>query len=98
MPVGTAFKYQQLGISNKEYGAAAKAIERLITPKKIKRISTGIFYKPPKTLFGMLQPEEEKLLRPYLFIGDTRIAYITGTALYNINHTGCQRHKGCKQS
>jgi hypothetical protein len=83
MPVGTAFKYQQLGISNKEYGAAAKAIERLITKKEIKRISTGIFYKPKKTLFGMLQPGEEELLRPYLFIGDTRIAYITGTALYN---------------
>lgn len=83
MPVGTAFKYQQLGLSSKEYGAAAKAIERLITQNKIKRISTGVFYKPQKTLFGELRPGEEELLRPYLFVGNTRIAYITGTALYN---------------
>ena len=83
MPVGTAFKYQQLCISNKEYGAAAKAIERLIAKKIIKRISTGVFYKPQKTLFGELKPREEELLRPYMFIGDKRIAYITGTALYN---------------
>ena len=83
IPFGTTFKYQQLGISNKEYGAAAKAIERLIGGKKIKRISTGIFYKPKETLFGELSPGEEERLRPYLFIGDNRIAYITGTALYN---------------
>lgn len=83
MPAGITFKYQQLGILKKEYCAAAKAIERLIAQKKIKRISTGVFYKPKKSLFGLLQPGEEELLRPYLFIGDTRIAYITGTALYN---------------
>ncbi len=83
MPVGTTFKYQQLGISNKEYSAAAKAIERLIAKKNIKRISTGVFYKPKKTVFGELKPREEELLRPYLFNGDKRIAYMTGTALYN---------------
>lgn len=80
---GTTFKYQELGISNNEYGAAAKAIERLITEKKINRISTGVFYKPRKTVLGELKPGEEDLLRPYLFIGKNRIAYITGTALYN---------------
>ena len=83
MPVGNTFKYQQLGVSNKEYGAAAKAIERLIAKKIIKRVSTGIFYKPKKTVFGEVKPREEELLRPYLFNRNKRIAYITGTALYN---------------
>ena len=82
-PAGTIFKYQELDISNNEYGAAAKAIERFIAEKKINRISTGVFYKPKKTVFGELKPSEEDLLRPYLFIGNNRIAYITGTALYN---------------
>ena len=83
LSVGTTFKYQELDISNDEYGAAAKAIERLIAGKQIKRISTGVFYKPRKTVFGELRPGEEDLLRPYLFKGSNRIAYITGTALYN---------------
>lgn len=83
LPVGTTFKYQELNISNDEYGAAAKAIERLIAEKKFKRISTGVFYKPKKTVFGELKPGEEDLLRPYLFVINNRIAYITGTALYN---------------
>ena len=83
LPAGTTFKYRELDISNNEYGAATKTIERLIAEKTIKRISTGVFYKPKKTVFGELKPGEENLLRPYLFIGNNRIAYITGTALYN---------------
>lgn len=83
LPVGTIFKYQQLGISRNEYGAAAKAVERLIAKKIIKRMATGVFYKPRVTVFGELKPSEDERLRPYLFNGKKRIAYVTGTALYN---------------
>ena len=80
---GTTFKYQQLDIAPGEYSAAAKAIERLITRKVIKRVSTGVFYKPKKTAFGELRPREEELIKTYLFVQNKRIAYVTGTALYN---------------
>lgn len=81
--IGTTFKYQQLDITQEEYIAAAKAIERLIAQKVIKRVSTGVFYKPKMTTFGELYPSEEELLKPYIFVRGKRIAYITGTALYN---------------
>jgi hypothetical protein len=80
---GTTFKYEQLAIEPQEYVAAAKAIERLIAKDIIKRVSTGVFYKPKKTVFGELKPNEEELLKPYLFEKGKRIAYITGTSLYN---------------
>ncbi len=80
---GTTFKYQQLDIEPEEYSAAAKAIERLIVRKVIKRVSTGVFYKPKNTAFGELSPRDEELIKPYLFVQKKRIAYITGTALYN---------------
>jgi hypothetical protein len=80
---GTTFKYQGLAIAPDEYPAAAKAIERLIKKGLISRASTGVFYKPKKTAFGSLKPKEEELLKPYLFEAGKRIAYITGTALYN---------------
>lgn len=83
MANGSTFKYEQLAIEPQEYGAAAKVIERLITKGIIKRVSTGLFYKPKKTVFGELQPKEEEILKPYLFEKDKRIAYITGTSLYN---------------
>ncbi|MDG2194868.1 MAG: DUF6088 family protein [Polaribacter sp.] len=80
---GTTFKYQQLSIESNEYSAAAKAIERLIEKGIIKRVSTGVFYKPKKTIFGALKPNEQELLKPYLFQNKKRIAYITGISLYN---------------
>jgi hypothetical protein len=83
MQEGTTFKYQQLGIDQPEYSAAAKAIERLIKKGLIKRLSTGVFYKPKQSVFGELKPREEELLKPYLFHEGKRIAYITGGSLYN---------------
>jgi len=80
---GTTFKYEQLSVEPQEFVAAAKAIERLIAKGVLKRISTGIFYKPKQTVFGELKPNEEEILKPYLFEKGKRIAYITGNALYN---------------
>jgi len=80
---GATFKYEQLDIEPQEFSAAAKAIERLIVKGVIKRVSTGVFYKPKKTVFGELKPNEEEILKPYLFEKGKRIAYITGTSLYN---------------
>jgi hypothetical protein len=80
---GATFKYEQLAIEPHEFVAAAKAVERLIIKGVIKRVSTGIFYKPKKTVFGELKPNEEEILKPYLFDKGKRIAYITGTSLYN---------------
>jgi len=83
MQEGTVFKYQELGITATEYGAAAKAIERLKKRGVVDSASAGVFYKPKRTLFGILKPSEEELIKPYLYENDKRIAYITGTALYN---------------
>src|SRR5690606_26663300 len=82
-PEGNTFTYDQLGIGSAEYLAAAKAMERLVKQGKVKRASTGIFYKPKVTAFGTLQPREEELLKPYLFENNKRIAYVTGASLYN---------------
>ncbi|WP_299983804.1 DUF6088 family protein [Desulfobacula sp.] len=80
---GRIFKYSDLGVPRNEYSAAAKTLSRLVKEKAIKRISTGVFYKPKKTVFGELGPSESEQLRPYLFNGKKRIAYITGAALFN---------------
>lgn len=80
---GVTFTYAQLNIEAEEYVAAAKAIERLIQKNLIKRVAKGMFYKSRKTVFGELEPNEAELLKSYLFEGGKRIAYVTGTALYN---------------
>jgi len=79
----TSFGYEQLDIAQNEFQAATKVIERLLKKGVIKKLSKGIFYKPKKTVFGELKPSNEDLLQQYLFENGKRIAYITGTALYN---------------
>jgi hypothetical protein len=70
---GTTFKYQELAIAPEDYGAATKAIERLIKKGLINRASTGVFYKPKKTAFGNLKPlskmnEQSSFLTHPLFL------------------------------
>jgi len=79
----STFGYDQLGIPKEEYQTAAKAIERLLKKNTIKRISKGVFYKPKMTIFGELKPDSDEIIRPYLFTNGKRVAYITGTYLYN---------------
>jgi len=83
LQAGTTFDYQMLLVEREEYAAATKALERLIKKEIIKRVSSGIFYKPKETVFGTLKPNEEELLKTYLFENGKRIAYITGHSLYN---------------
>ena len=80
---GQLFQYDQLNITPEEYPAAAKALGRMVSTGILRRATTGRYYKPEKTAFGELKPGEEQLLKPYLFEGGRRIAYVTGTALYN---------------
>jgi len=80
---GVTFTYSDLHLNSNEYIAAAKVLERLVKSNAIKRASTGLFYKPKKTVFGELRPNEEELIKAYIFDGNQRFAYITGTALYN---------------
>lgn len=83
LPEGQVVGYVDMGIPKREYPAAAKALSRMVQEGLLKRASTGLFYKPKKTMFGELRPQEEQLLRPYLYQNAKRIAYITGIALYN---------------
>lgn len=80
---GIIFNYSQLPIGKNEFNAAAKAIERLIAKGKIERVTRGNFYRPEKSIFGKLIPDNSEILKCYLFENGKRIGYVTGTALYN---------------
>jgi hypothetical protein len=83
LPEGKTFGYNNLRIAREDYTTAAKALERLQKQGFIKKVSKGVFYKPEQTVFGELKPDYSELLRSYLFENGKRIAYETGTSLYN---------------
>lgn len=83
LPEGKTFGYNNLRIAREDYTTGAKALERLQKQGIIKKVSKGVFYKPEQTVFGELKPDYSELLRSYLFENGKRIAYETGTSLYN---------------
>ncbi len=83
IPAGITFRYRDMAIEANEYGAASKSIEPLVASGRLKKISKGLFYKPQQTIFRSVLPREDELLKPYLFKNGRRIAYISGTGLYN---------------
>jgi hypothetical protein len=83
IPEGEVFRYENLEIAPNENSAAYKAVERFIATGQIQRTGKGLFYKPRQTVFGALKPNDNELLKPYLFKNKQRIAYVTGIRLYN---------------
>jgi hypothetical protein len=83
LPEERTFGYAELCIAKENYQTAAKVLERLQKKEMIKKISKGVFYKPKQTIFGEIKPDYNEQLKSYLFKNGERIAYITGTSLYN---------------
>ena len=83
IPEGRVFGYQDMVLEADEYGAAAKSLGRLVETGQLKRATKGVYYKPKQSIFGLLPPREEELLKRYLFENGQRVAYVTGIGLYN---------------
>lgn len=83
IPESVPFGYADLGIEATDFFSAAKALERLQKNGTIKKVSKGVFYIPRKTIFGELGPDNNEILKRYLFEDGKRIAYETGFSLYN---------------
>lgn len=83
LPKGKPFGYEDLQLSRTEYTAAAKILERLQKQGVLRKVSRGLFYIPEQTVFGELSPGYRELLQSSLYENGKRIAYETGTSLYN---------------
>lgn len=83
LPYDAVFGYSQLNIEQGDYLNAAKIMERLQRKGTVNKISRGLFYKPRKTAFGEVMPEEKQILKAWLYENGKRVAYVTGTYLYN---------------
>jgi len=82
-PIGFVFTYLFFmdDVDSKE--AVIKALNRLTAAGKIEKLSKGKFYKPEKTPFGALQPEQYQIVKDLLEKGGKITGYITGLGIYN---------------
>lgn len=83
IPESEPFGYADLDIEPANFATAAKAIERLQKKGTIKKVSKGLFYKPEMSIFGVMPPNYDLILKNYLYKNGERVGYITGGVLYN---------------
>ena len=83
LPIGYVFTYIDFIDEVNQKEAVIKALNRLASSGKIEKLSKGKFYKPEKTPFGTLQPEQYQVVKDLLEKGGKIIGYITGLGIYN---------------
>ena len=84
MPEGSVFDICDLGVKeNEDQIALVKTLSRLAKTGVIKRVARGKYFKPQKTRFGTLAPDENEIIKLFLFKRNQTIGYETGLSLYN---------------
>lgn len=82
-PKGYVFTYEDFDIEVEKKEAAIKALNRMVKSGKIAKLSKGRYYKPEKTPFGELQPDQEQIVKDLLEDDGKIIGYLTGYSIYN---------------
>ncbi len=82
LPNGYVFTYTDFVNEVKKKEAVVKALNRMVAAGKISKLSKGKYYKPEKTVFGDLQPNQREIVKDLLEV-DRKIVYLTGFSIYN---------------
>lgn len=83
LPKGYVFTYGDFTNEVDSKEAIVKALNRMVKTSKINKLSKGRFYKPEKTPFGDLEPDEYQVAKDLLEKNGKPIGYITGFGIYN---------------
>lgn len=83
LPKGYVFTYEDFttGVNLKE--AVIKALNRMAASGKIRKLAKGKYYKPEKTVFGELGPDEYQVVKDLLEKDGKILGYLTGYSIYN---------------
>lgn len=83
MPAGQIFGYAELPDYASSPSAVIKAVNRLVSDKRLERFAKGKFYVAKKGLLGKRKPSDNELIRTFLYKEGRIRGYITGASLYN---------------
>jgi Family of unknown function (DUF6088) len=82
-PSGYIFTYVDFIDEVDKKQALVKSLNRMVTAGKISKLSKGKYYKPEKTVFGDLQPNQREIVKDLLEVDRKTIGYLTGYSIYN---------------
>lgn len=83
VPLGKVFSYDSMPAYREAPNAVVKAVSRLVRKGELRRFAKGQFYRPRQGVLGEVPLKDTEKLKPLLYKGGRRVAYITGVSLYN---------------
>lgn len=83
LPKGYIFTYADFVTQVNKKEAVIKALNRMVKSGKISKLSKGRYYKPEKTPFGNLLPNQEQVVKDLLEDDGKIVGYLTGYSIYN---------------
>lgn len=81
-PAGYVFSLGDFSFEGNEEVALAKMLSRMAAKGELRKASRGRYYKPRKTIFGVLGPADEQLVRDLLVKEGKLVGYVTGTRAF----------------
>ncbi len=83
LPKGYVFTYEYFYTEVKKKEAIIKALNRMTDSGKIAKLSKGKYYKPERTAFGELQPNQYQVVKDLMEDDGKITGYLTGYSIYN---------------
>ncbi len=83
LPKGYVFTYIDFMSKVNKREAIIKHLNRMVVSSKIEKLSKGKYYKPQKSVFGNLLPDQQQIVKDLLEDNNKIIGYITGYGYYN---------------
>ena len=83
LPKGYVFTYSDFTTEVNQKEAVIKALNRMVQAGRIVKLSKGKYYKPEKTSFGNLQPNQAQVVKDLLEENGKITGYLTGYSIYN---------------
>lgn len=81
-PDGVILTIGDFNVDMRYQGALVKALNRLVDQGTLQRLSKGKYYKPRKTIFGILEPTPEEITKDLLEKNGKLVGYITGNRAF----------------
>ncbi|MBR6041865.1 MAG: hypothetical protein IKP37_04435 [Paludibacteraceae bacterium] len=79
---GVVLTMGDFGIEAKYQPALVKALNRLVSRGDLEKISKGKYFKPQKSIFGILKPSTSEIVKDFLEKDGKTVGYITGATAF----------------
>lgn len=81
---GTVFSIEDLGLPNDWWENIRVKLSRMVGKGLIQKLSKGRFYKPKKSVFGMLKPNLQEIVKDLIYDKNGKsTGYLTGYSVWN---------------